>query len=66
MKINYQGESKIIRILCTEVNRLTEDAGTICKEIGDMEELTTENKSSLVSAVNEVRGMIDGILGGES
>lgn len=66
MKINYKGESKILRSLCTEVNRLSEDNGTICAMIGDLEELTTVNKSDVVAAVNEVRGMVDGILEGAS
>lgn len=66
MKIQYKGESKILKNLCTEVNRLTEDVGTICGEIGSLEELTTTDKSSIVSAVNEIRGMVDGILEGSS
>lgn len=66
MRINYTGESKIIKSLCTEVNRLTEDNGTICGKIGDLEKLTTAEKKSLVAAVNEVRGMVDGILEGAS
>lgn len=66
MRINYTGESKIIKSLCKEVNRLTEDTGTICGEIGDLEELATVEKQSLVEAVNEVCGMVDGILEGAS
>lgn len=66
MRINYKGESKILGMICTEVNRLTEDCGTICGRVGDMRQLTTEDKSSLVAAVNEVREMVDGVLGGSS
>lgn len=66
MKINYRGESKILRSLCTEVNRLSEDSETICAMIGDLEKLTTMNKSDVMAAVNEVRGMVDGILEGAS
>lgn len=66
MKINYQGKSKILKNLCTEVNKLTEDNETICRQIGNLVELTTAEKQSLVAAVNEVRGMVDGILEGAS
>lgn len=66
MKINYKGESKILKELCEQVNKVTEDAGTLAEMIGDTQTLTTEDKSSVVSALNEVRGMIDGILEGAS
>lgn len=64
--IEYKGESKILEKLCTVVNGLTEDCGTICGKVGDIEQLTTTDKSSIVEAVNEVRGMVDGVLGGSS
>lgn len=66
MRINYNGKSKILGMLCTETNRLTEACGTISKKVGDLKQLTTADKSSLVKAVNEVRGMVDGVLGGSS
>lgn len=66
MKINYKGESAVLKRICEAVNGLTEDTGTICGIIGDLEQIDTEDKSSLVAAVNEVRGMVDGILGGSS
>ncbi len=66
MRINYRGESKILKSICTEVNRLSEDIGTISRMTGDMEKLATTDKSSIVAAVNEVVGLVDGILEGES
>lgn len=60
--IEYKGKSKILGMLCTEVNKITKDY----EKVGNMEQLTTADKSSLVAAVNEVRGMVDGVLGGSS
>lgn len=66
MKIKYMGKSAILKRICEAVNGLTEDTGTICGMIGDLERLDTEDRSSLTAAVNEVRGMVESILEGSS